>query len=132
MSSRGRIILLVALAAVAVGAFALLQGSGTSSSGGSSPQLVSSAFKVTPDGAVGGVKSINAKAGDSLSIKVTSVNFTGEVHFHGFDIHKDLAPGKSVYFDVTSAQTKDPKVQGSLDMELEQTSTLIARVQVSP
>ena len=94
--------------------------------------VVRAALVVSQDGAVGGVKTIDARSGDRIVIAVTSTNFAGEVHLHGFDIHRDLAPGKSVEFSVPASATSVAKGQGGFEMEMEATATQIAKVQVSP
>ena len=142
MSNRSRIGVLVALVAVAVVAFVLLKGGTSEKVKVKSPTgvtattpafpVVAASLKVTSAGPVGGVRTISVHSGDRLVIRVKSVNVTGEVHFHGFDVHRDLTPGSTAVFDISSKETKDPKVHGTLDIELEETATLIARVQVSP
>ncbi|CAB4880859.1 MAG: hypothetical protein F2799_07070 [Actinobacteria bacterium] len=144
MSNRTRIGVLVALVAVAGLAFFALRGgdndSDSSAGGGVTSHLtattpaarvVRSAIVVSKDGAVGGVKTIDAKSGDRIVITVTSTNFTGEVHLHGFDIHRDLAPGRAVEFSVPPSATSVAKGQGVFEMEMEATATQIAKVQVS-
>ncbi|MEI7890094.1 MAG: hypothetical protein WCI34_07270, partial [Actinomycetes bacterium] len=143
MSNRTRVGVLVALVAVAgLAFFALRGGDGDSESaaGGDNPShltattpaahVVRAALIVSQDGAVGGVKTIDARSGDRIVIDVTSTNFAGEVHLHGFDIHRVLAPGKTVEFSVPAAATGTAKGQGVFDMELEATATQIAKVQV--
>ena len=50
----------------------------------------------------------------------------GHVHLHGYDVLEDLVPGDSVRFKVKAS------VDGRFEVELEDTATLIAEVEVVP
>ena len=146
MSTRSRIAVAVAFIAAAAIAFLAIRSGGSSSdstavstSRATKPVATTPAFRVLrvtvpvgKEGPTGGVRDISASAGERVVITVTSTGYSGEVHLHGFDIHHDVAPGSPAVFDVSQASTKTPKGQGSFDMELEATSTLIARLRVSP
>ena len=145
MGTGSKIAVLVAVVAAAVVAFLLFSGGSGSSTQTTSVtetgkriattpavRVVSAAVSVGASGPTGGVKDIAANAGDRIVITVQSTGYTGEVHLHGFDIHHDVAPGKPVAFVVPASATAKPEGQGSFEMELEATATLIARLRVSP
>jgi heme/copper-type cytochrome/quinol oxidase subunit 2 len=145
MSNRTRIGVLVAFVAVAALAFFALKGGDSDSDSAAGEGATSHLKATTPathvvrgivvvskDGAVGGVKTIEARSGDRIVISVTSTDVSGEVHLHGFDIHRDLAPGKAVEFSVPASATSVAKGQGVFEMEMEATATHIAKVHVSP
>jgi len=95
-------------------------------------RVVRRAIKVDANGPVGGVAEIRANAGDRIVITVTSVGYSGEVHLHGFDIKRDVAPGKPATFVIGAAETDSPKGQGSFEMELEDIAAQIAKLLISP
>jgi hypothetical protein len=75
---------------------------------------------------VGGVQKIDAKKGDPLQILVSSDEKL-PIHFHGYDIEKDAAPGKPAVFEL-----KDANIDGVFEMEIESTKTKIASITVKP
>jgi hypothetical protein len=75
---------------------------------------------------VGGVKTITLRKGDRAGIVVTSPDTTEEVHLHGYDIKRDLKAGGSVRFSFTA------DAEGIFEMELEESATQIARIEVRP
>jgi len=75
---------------------------------------------------VGGVKKIAVAKGDRLRIRVSSPDTSEEVHFHGYDVVKDMAPGKPATFDLTA------DVEGVFEMELEGPGVQIAAIEVRP
>jgi hypothetical protein len=74
----------------------------------------------------GGVERITFTKGDTIRFKVTSPDTTGEVHFHGYDVHEDLKAGSSVTFNVPA------KIEGRFVVEMESSGTQIAEVEVDP
>jgi len=95
-------------------------------------RVVRRSISVSAAGPVGGVAEVSAQAGERVVITVSSTGYVGEIHLHGFDIKRDIAPGKKVAFVITAAQTRQPQGQGSFEMELEETSTQIAKLLISP
>jgi hypothetical protein len=73
----------------------------------------------------GGVKKIKVDKDDPLEITVNSDQEV-PIHFHGYDIEKDAAPGKPAVFKVKA------KDEGVFEIEIESTGTKIADVTVSP
>lgn len=75
---------------------------------------------------VGGVKRIVLKSGDQARIVVSTQDTKSEVHLHGYDIEREMAPGKPVTFSFPA------KLEGIFTMELHATNTTIAKVEVQP
>ena len=99
MSRNQRLVLLGVAAVIAVVTVVVLIGSG----GSDTPAATSGAATVT-------VKSDTAD----------------EVHFHGYDVHKDVAKGGSVHFKFPA------KIDGKFIVELEQHKQTLANVTVEP
>jgi heme/copper-type cytochrome/quinol oxidase subunit 2 len=74
---------------------------------------------------VGGVKRIEVDKGDRIRLRVTS-DAAHEVHMHGFDVLKDVAPGKPAVFNVEAS------FPGRFEVELEDTGQKIADLEVQP
>jgi len=149
VSGSKRVVAVLALILAAGAAFAIafsqLGGSGASDSTPTTSNGTTTATATTPavrvirkaitvdaNGPVGGVAEVSAKAGERIVITVSSTGYSGEIHLHGFDVKREIAPGKPVAFVITGAQTRQPQGQGSFEMELEATSTQIAKLLISP
>jgi len=74
---------------------------------------------------VGGVKEIEVKQGERIRFRVKS-DVADEVHFHGYDVSEDVAPGQDANFDVKATIT------GIFEAELEDRGTQIASIRVDP
>jgi hypothetical protein len=74
---------------------------------------------------VGGVERLRFRKGGDIVFDVRS-NGTGHAHLHGYDVLKDLVPGKRVRFKVPAT------IDGRFELELEDTATLIAEIEVVP
>ena len=74
---------------------------------------------------VGGVQKIKFTKGDTIRFKVVS-DTADEIHFHGYDIAKDVEAGGSVTFSTKA------KIEGRFVVELEDHETQIAEVEVDP
>lgn len=74
---------------------------------------------------VGGVKSLTWKHGQTIDFTIKS-DTADEVHFHGYDIHKDVAKGGSVHFKLAA------KLEGKYIVELENHKQTLANVNVEP
>ena len=72
---------------------------------------------------VGGVQEITVKQGEHIRFSVTS-DTADEVHVHGYDVKKDLEPGKPVPFDIPA------KITGIFEVELEDAGVQIASLRV--
>ena len=111
MSRNGRIGLIVAAVAVALVAFALLK-SGSSDNGdnnkssGSTPtattkapaQAAAQRITIKAGKPVGGVHKITVAKGDTLRLIVSSPDTSQEIHVHGYDLKRDMAPGRPASF----------------------------------
>jgi hypothetical protein len=73
----------------------------------------------------GGVKRITFTKGDTIKFTVRS-DTADEIHFHGYDIAKDVEAGGSVTFSVPAT------IEGRFVVELEHHETEIAEVEVNP
>jgi hypothetical protein len=73
----------------------------------------------------GGIKKLKFTKGDTIRFTVQS-DTADEIHFHGYDVHKDVAKGGSVTFAVPGT------IEGIFVVELEDHETQIAEVEVDP
>src|SRR3954468_1062441 len=116
------ILILGALALVAVGAIALAAAGGAT--GGST--TVGAAGVVVRDAQpVGGVRTVRFKAGRPIDLTVSS-DTADEIHFHGYDVGKDVRAGGKVRFRMPAP------IQGKFEGGLEQHKQKIPRVEVLP
>jgi hypothetical protein len=114
---------LLAIAAVIVVVAVIVIGSG----GSSSDTKTSGPATVTVKNAepVGGVQDITFKKGGTVDLTVKS-DTADEVHFHGYDVHKDVAKGGTVHFKFPA------KIDGKFIVELEHHKQTLANVTVEP
>jgi hypothetical protein len=123
MSRNQRIGLLVGAVVIAVVALIVAQpGSNSSKHTGT----VAATVHVHGGKAVGGVQVVKAGKSQTLKLTIVSDDYKGEVHFHGYDLKRDVAPGKPATFDFKLVD------DGGFVVELEATGTQIADVEVSP
>ena len=74
---------------------------------------------------VGGVKDVTFKKGGTIDLTVKS-DTADEVHFHGYDVHKDVDKGGSVHFKFPAS------IEGKFVVELENHKQTLANVTVAP
>lgn len=74
---------------------------------------------------LGGTHLLTYRQGALINLTVRS-DVADEVHFHGYDIHKDISPGHPVHFRIRAT------IQGSYPVELEQHAETLAQVTVEP
>jgi hypothetical protein len=74
---------------------------------------------------VGGVKTVTYKKGGTIDLTIKS-DTADEVHFHGYDVAKDVEAGGSVNF------TMPAKIDGQFIVELEDHKETLANVKVEP
>jgi hypothetical protein len=74
---------------------------------------------------VGGIQRLEYSAGEDIRFKVKS-DTADEVHFHGYDVMKDVAAGGTVSFDVPA------EIEGIFEVELEEHKEQIAEIRVNP
>ena len=74
---------------------------------------------------VGGVQELTFDEGDDIRFEVES-DVADEIHFHGYDVGKEVEAGGSVEFDVPATIT------GVFEVELEERVVPIAEITVNP
>ena len=120
MSGRQRVVLLVLAVVVAVGAFVVAR-SGNDDKEKTSGKATVEVRDAKP---VGGVKDLTWKKGETIDLTVKS-DTADEVHFHGYDVHKDVAKGGTVRFQIPATIT------GKFIVELEDHKQTLANVTVT-
>jgi hypothetical protein len=74
---------------------------------------------------VGGIKQLEYSAGEQIQFKVES-DIAEEVHFHGYEVMKDVKAGGTVSFDMPA------EIEGIFEVELEGRKEQIAEITVNP
>jgi hypothetical protein len=111
----GLALVIVVVAAVVIGT------SGSSDTKSTGPTTI----EVRDAKPVGGVKTLTYKKGDTIDLTIKS-DTADEVHFHGYDVHKDVEAGGSVRFDFPA------NIDGEFIVELEDHKETLANVKVEP
>lgn len=122
MSRTQRLVLLGLAAAVAVAAIVIVASSGGSDEVKSSGPATIVVSKGKP---VGGVRRLTYKKGDTIELTVRS-DTADEVHFHGYDLHRDVQKGGTVSFRFPA------RIEGKFIVELENARQTLADVEVKP
>ena len=123
MSGKQRTVLLGLAAVVAVVAIVIAV---TSGGGSDDKDTVTSATVEVKDAKPdGGLKTFRFKKGGTIDLTVKS-DTADEVHFHGYDVAKDVEAGGSVQFKMPA------NIDGVFEVELEEHKTQIASVEVVP
>jgi hypothetical protein len=73
----------------------------------------------------GGVQKLKFKKGDRVEIDVVA-DEADEAHLHGYDIEKELKPGKTAKFRFTA------DMEGVFELELHESETQLAKITVEP
>jgi len=73
----------------------------------------------------GGIQELTYNSGEPIRFRVES-DVADEVHFHGYDVGKDVAAGGAVSFDLPAT------IPGIFEVELEDAKQQIAEVTVEP
>jgi hypothetical protein len=120
--SRNQRFALLGLAVVIIVVAAVIIGTGGSSDVKSAGPTTIEVKDAKP---VGGVKTITYKKGDTIDLTVKS-DTADEVHFHGYDVHKDVEAGGSINF------TMPATIDGQFIVELEDHKVTLANVKVEP
>jgi hypothetical protein len=76
---------------------------------------------VTP----GKITNLRFKQGETVRFRVRA-DTTDEVHVHGYDLMKDIAPGETISFSFPASIT------GIFEVELENAGEQIAQLRVDP
>ena len=74
---------------------------------------------------VGGAKTLTYHNGDRIRLRVVA-DAADEVHVHGFDIEKEVAPSEPARFDFKA------DIEGRFELELHSSDTQIALLEVRP
>ena len=119
---RNQRLALLGVAAVIVVVAAIIIGTG-----GSDDAKSSGAATVVVENAkpVGGVQDLTYKKGGTIDLTIKS-DTADEVHFHGYDVKKDVEAGGSVHFKFPA------KIDGKFIVELEDHGVTLANVTVEP
>lgn len=89
------------------------------------PTTTAAVVTITNAKPVGGVKTFTWKKGQTIDLTVHS-DTADEVHFHGYDVHKDVAKGGTIRFRMRAS------IEGRFVVELEAHKEQIATVDVVP
>ncbi len=73
----------------------------------------------------GGIQELTYNSGESIRFRVES-DVADEVHFHGYDVGKEVEAGGTVSFDLPAT------ISGIFEVELEDAEEQIAEVTVEP
>ncbi len=93
--------------------------------GAPEPQSGVTDIEVKNGSPVGGVQDIEVESGDEVSLAVDS-DVDEEVHVHGYDETAEVAPGDPARLEFAA------DIEGVFEVELEESHTEIARLEVSP
>ena len=131
MSKATRTALAMAVIVVAVVVFIIVKPSSESSGTGTTSTAAAPAKPAIPTVTVknakpvGGIQDLTFNKGGTVQFKVVS-DTADEVHVHGYDLHKDVAPGHPIAFRFPA------KIDGEFDVELESHGEQIASLRVNP
>jgi FtsP/CotA-like multicopper oxidase with cupredoxin domain len=100
-------------------------GSEAPGAGRGEPRIGATHLKFRGGKPVGGVKRIAVQRGDRVRIDVT-VDEPHEVHLHGYDISKDVKPGRPARFRFKA------DIEGIFEVEIEDLHLKIAELRVEP
>jgi len=124
MSSRQRLTMLALAAGIAVIAVVLIVVI-SPGSGSDNPKGGPATVTVKDAKPVGGVQELKWKKGQTIDLTVKS-DTADEVHFHGYDVHKDVKAGGTVNFRIPAT------IDGKFIVELEDHKQTLAEVEVTP
>lgn len=114
------LVLLAALALSACGSSGNGSTTNQNAQAGSVPTIV-----IRNGEPVGGIKQLEYSAGEQIQFKVES-DIAEEVHFHGYEVMKDVKAGGTVSFDMPA------EIEGIFEVELEGRKEQIAEITVNP
>ncbi len=125
MSNRVRMILLAGAVVVAVVVFVVVRpGSNSSAETRSGTQTIR--IQVKNGKVVGGLAHPKVKQGDRVRL-IVRADVSDEVHLHGYDIEKGVAPGKPARFAFTADKEGAFEIESHKPVEQK-----IATIQVRP
>ena len=121
MTRNTRFALLGIAVVIVVVAVIVIGGGGSDDTKSSGPTTIT----VKDAKPVGGVQDFTFKKGGTVDLTVKS-DTADEVHFHGYDVHKDVEKGGTVRFKFPA------KIDGRFVVELEDHQVTLANVDVEP
>lgn len=121
MTRTARLAIIGLAVVVVVVAGVLLANGGSSKATSSGPATI----EVKNAMPVGGVKKLTYNKGDTIDLTIKS-DTADEVHFHGYDVHKDVAKNGQVQFKFPAT------IDGEFIVELENHKQTLANVTVEP
>jgi hypothetical protein len=121
--ARNQRFILLGLAAVVIVVAVIVIGTGGSSDSKKSSGPVTVTVKDAKP--VGGVQDVTYKKGDTIDLTIKS-DTADEVHFHGYNVHKDVTKGGTVNFKIPAT------IEGKFIVELEDHKQTLANVTVNP
>jgi FtsP/CotA-like multicopper oxidase with cupredoxin domain len=121
VSRTQRLALLGVAVVIAIAAAVIIGTGGSDSTKSAGPTTI----EVKDAKPVGGIKTLTYKKGDTIDITIKS-DTADEVHFHGYDVHKDVDAGGSVQFKLPAT------IEGEFIMELEDHKQTLVNVKVEP
>jgi FtsP/CotA-like multicopper oxidase with cupredoxin domain len=121
VSRTQRLALLAVAVVIAIAAAVIIGTGGSDSTESAGPTTI----EVKDAKPVGGIKTLTYKKGDTIDITIKS-DTADEVHFHGYDVHKDVDAGGSVRFSLPAT------IEGEFVMELEDHKQTLVNVKVEP
>jgi hypothetical protein len=98
---------------------------GTAEAGGESTGSALPTIVIRNGEPVGGIEKLEYSAGEDIRFRVKS-DIAEEVHFHGYEVMKDVPAGGTVSFDVPA------EIEGIFEVELEGEKEQIAEIRVNP
>ena len=143
MSKATRVALSMAVIVIAIVVFIIVRPSGNDSTTTSSNSPATTSPATTPGKPgkpakpaipvvrvqnakpVGGIQDLTFNKGGTVQFKVVS-DIADEIHVHGYDFHKDVAPGHPITFKFPA------KIDGEFVVELEGRGEQIASLRVNP
>src|SRR3954467_2573683 len=121
MTRNTRIALLGIAVVIVVVAVIVIGGGGSDDTKSSGPTTIT----VKDAKPVGGVKDVTFKQGGTVDLTIKS-DTADEVHFHGYDVKKDVKAGGSAHFKFPA------KIDGKFIVELEDHGVTLAKGTVEP
>jgi hypothetical protein len=114
------LLVLAALGLTACGSGGTTNGGGAQAGSAAVPTIV-----IRNGEPVGGIEKLEYSAGEDIRFRVKS-DIAEEVHFHGYELMKDVPAGGTVSFDVPA------EIEGIFEVELEGEKEQIAEITVNP
>jgi hypothetical protein len=89
------------------------------------PEPVRATLRIEGGRPAGGEQTVTARRGDLVRITISG-DAPGEVHLHGYDIERPVAPGEPARLNFTA------NAEGVFELEEHDTGAVLAKVEVRP